>query len=148
ELVEAPGGRALLSQAESSAHEGGLDRADGRKLEHLESEIVGRACAGQKLPKDAMLGLVPAELGRVARKRRLPRGRKDRDAEQIRVDEEMLAGRDPLAHRRQVESIARAAEEAVRNPEPPRARAKDPVYEVPMVQLGRVNAVEDDRHRA
>jgi transcription regulator MmyB-like protein len=36
----------------------------------------------------------------------LPRGRKDRDAEQIRIDEEMLAGRDPLAHRRQVESIA------------------------------------------
>ena len=26
--------------------------------------------------------------------RRLPRGRKDRDAEQIRIDEEMLAGRD------------------------------------------------------
>ena len=30
--------------------------------------------------------------------RRLPRGRKDRDAEQIRIDEEMVAGRDPLAH--------------------------------------------------
>jgi hypothetical protein len=50
---------------------------------------------GQKLPKYAMLGLDPAELGGVARKRRLARGRKDRDAEQIRIDEEMLAGRNP-----------------------------------------------------
>src|SRR5262245_39276215 len=85
ELVEAPAGRALLPQAESSARERGLDRADGRKLEHLESEIVGRACAGQRLPKHAMLGLDAAQLGRVARKRRSPRGRTDRDAEQVRI---------------------------------------------------------------
>src|SRR5262245_29435671 len=69
ELVEAPGGRALLPQAESGGHEGGLDRADGRKLEYLESKIVGRACAGQKLAEHAMLGLDSAELGGVARER-------------------------------------------------------------------------------
>src|SRR5262245_40092923 len=81
ELVEAPGGRALLPQAESGVREGSLDLADARKLEHLESKIVRRACAGEKLPEHAMLGLVPAQLGGVARERRFPRGGKDRDAE-------------------------------------------------------------------
>src|SRR5262249_62010225 len=129
EIVEAPGGRPLSPQAEPGAHERALDRADARKLEDLESEIVGRAGAGQRLPEHAMLGLDAAELGSVACERRLAAGGSDRDAEQVRIDEEMLAGRDPLADRRQVESIARAAEEAVRNPEPFRARAKEPLDE-------------------
>ncbi len=46
-----------------------------------------------------MLGLVPAEFGGIARELRLLRVRKDRDAEQIRVDEKVFAGRDPLPHR-------------------------------------------------
>src|SRR5262249_35487240 len=81
EIVESPGGRSLLPQAEPSARERTLDRADGRKLEDPESEIVGRTCAGQRLPEHARVGLDPAELGSVTRKRRLPRGRTDRDAE-------------------------------------------------------------------
>src|SRR5204862_7071325 len=76
EIVEAPGARAFLPQAETGAHEGCLDITDVVKDELLESEIVGWACAGERLPKHAVLGLVPGGLGRVARELRVPRLRK------------------------------------------------------------------------
>src|SRR5215469_1033920 len=49
EVVETARGRALLPQAESRTHERALDCAQSRELEHLEPEIVRRACAGQRL---------------------------------------------------------------------------------------------------
>src|SRR5262249_59907486 len=96
----------------------------------------------------AVLGLVTGGLGRVARELRVPRLRKRRDADQIRIDEERLAPRDPLADRGQVERIVRAAEEDVRNPETLRARVEVLADEVPVVKLGGVDRVEGDRHFA
>src|SRR5262249_9261132 len=148
EVVEAPGARAFVPQAETGAYEGGLDVTDVVKDELLESEIVRRACAGQRLPEHAVLGLVPGGLGRVPRELRVPRLRKRRDADQIRIDEERLASRDSLADGGQVERIVRAAEEAVRNPEVLRARVEVLADEVPMAQLGGVDRVERDRNFA
>ena len=59
-----------------------------------------------------MLRLDRGKLGRVARKLRATRGGTRRDADQIGVDEQVLASRDPLPDRGQVESVAGAAEEA------------------------------------
>src|ERR687887_2580604 len=55
EVVEATGARAFLSQAEAVADQGGFDITDVVKDELLESEVVGRACAGQRLPKHSVL---------------------------------------------------------------------------------------------
>src|SRR4029453_3150050 len=148
EVVEATGARAFLSQAEAGADQGGFDITDVVKEEPLESEVVGRACAGERLPKHAVLGLVPGGLGRVARELRVPRLRKRRNADQIRIDEERLAPGDSLANRGQVERIVRAAEEAVRNPEALRAWVEVLADEVPVIKLGCVDGVEGERHFA
>src|SRR3954449_13241930 len=116
EVVEATGGRSLLAEAKAGALGGTGDLADPGEFEVGESEVVGRARAGERLPEQPVLGLVRGELGRVARVRGVPGGRERRDPEQIRVDEQVLAGRDSLADRRQVERIALAAVEAVRDP--------------------------------
>ena len=137
-----------MPKAETGAHEGGLDVTDVVEGELLESEIVGRALAGQRLPEHAVLELTAGDLGRVARQLPAPRLRKRGDGDQIRIDEERLASRDPLADRRQVERIVRAAEEAVRNPEVGRARVEVLANEVPMVQLGGVDGVEGGRRFA
>src|SRR3954471_12529120 len=113
EVVEATGGRSLLAEAEAGALSGSGDLADAIEFEVGESEVVGRAHAGERLPEQPVLGLVRGELGRVARVPELPGGREGRDPDQIRVDEQVLAGRDSLADRRQVEGIALAAIEAV-----------------------------------
>ena len=63
--MEAPWARAFLPKAETGAHAGGLDVTDVL----LESEIVGRPLAGQRLPKDAVLGLVTGGLGSQKRER-------------------------------------------------------------------------------
>src|SRR4051812_72066 len=68
-VVEATGGRALLAEAKASALGGSRDLADAIEFELRESEVVGRACAGERLPEHAVLGLVRGELGRVARVR-------------------------------------------------------------------------------
>src|SRR3954454_25126995 len=113
EVVEATGGRPLLAEAKAGALGGSGDLADAIEFEVRESEIVGGACAGEGLPQQPVLGLVRGELGRVARVRGLPGGRERRDPEQIRIDEQVLASRDSLADRRQVERIALATVEAV-----------------------------------
>jgi hypothetical protein len=69
------------------------------------------------LPKHAVLGLVPGGLGRVARELRVPRLRKRRNADQIRIDEERLAPGDSLANRGQVERIVRASVVDVKTPQ-------------------------------
>src|SRR5206468_6951608 len=111
EVVEATSGRPLLAEAKAGALGGSRDPADAIEFELRESEVVGRACAGERLPEQAVLGLVRGEFGRVARVRRLPGGGERRHPEQIRVDEQVLAGRDSLADRGQVERIVCAAEE-------------------------------------
>jgi hypothetical protein len=146
--VEASGGCTLLPEAEPGLFGGGSDIADVVMEELFECEGVGWVCAGERLSKDAMLGLVSGGLGAVARKSGAPRLGERRHADQVRIDEERLAGRDPFADRRQVEGIARATEEAVRDPEPLRARPEVLADEVPMVQLGGVDGVEDGRYVA
>src|SRR3954470_4149276 len=110
EVVKAAGAPALLAQAETGAHERFLDLTDAIELEHCEPKVVGGACAGQRLPEQAMLRLDRGQLGRVARKLRAPGGGTRRDADQVGVDEQVLARRDPLPDRCQVESIAGTAE--------------------------------------
>src|SRR4051812_20853021 len=68
-VVEATRGDPLLAEAEASALGGSRDLADAIEFELRESEVVGRACAGERLPEQAVLGLVRGELGRVARVR-------------------------------------------------------------------------------
>src|SRR3954449_12170 len=68
-VVEATGGRPLLAETKTSALGGSRDLADAIEFERRESEVVGRACAGERLPEQAVLGLVRGELGRVARVR-------------------------------------------------------------------------------
>src|SRR5689334_20768445 len=63
EIVEGSDARALSPQAETGVQEGGLDIIHVVEWEPFESEIVGRACTGQCLPKHAMLGFVPGGLG-------------------------------------------------------------------------------------
>jgi hypothetical protein len=75
----------LLAEAEAGALGGRGDLADAIEFVVRESEVVGRVCAGERLPEQAVLGLVRGELGRVARVRGLPGGRERRDAEQVRV---------------------------------------------------------------
>src|SRR4051794_10993740 len=68
-VVEATGGRPLLTEAKTRALGGSRDLADAIEFELRESEVVGRICAGERLPEQAVLGLVRGELGRVARVR-------------------------------------------------------------------------------
>src|SRR5437762_12122643 len=63
EVVEATGARALLSQTEAGPDQGGLDITDLVKDELLESAVVGRACARERLTTHAELGLLPGGLG-------------------------------------------------------------------------------------
>src|SRR3954462_3947059 len=58
EVVEATGGRSLLAEAKAGALGGSGDLADAIEFEVRESEIVGRACAGERLPEQPVLGLV------------------------------------------------------------------------------------------
>src|SRR3954449_10297327 len=69
EVVEATGGRPLLAEAKAGALGGSRDLADAIEFELRESEVVGRACASERLPEQAVLGLVRGELGRIARVR-------------------------------------------------------------------------------
>src|SRR3954463_6943649 len=68
-VVEATGGRPLLAEAKASAFGGSRDLADAIEFELRESEVVGRTCASERLPKDAVFGLVRGELGGVTRVR-------------------------------------------------------------------------------
>src|SRR3954449_481328 len=56
-VVEATGGRPLLAEAKAGALRGSRDLADAIEFEVRESEVVGRACAGERLPEQAVLGL-------------------------------------------------------------------------------------------
>src|SRR3954470_17850268 len=67
EVVEATGGRALLAEAKAGALGGSRDIADAIEFELGESEVVGRARAGERLPEHAVFGLVRGDLGRVTR---------------------------------------------------------------------------------
>src|SRR3954468_11586598 len=72
EVVEATGGCSLLAEAKAGALGGSGDLADAIEFEVGESEVVGRARAGERLPEQPVLGLVRGELGRVARVRGVP----------------------------------------------------------------------------
>src|SRR4051794_20399449 len=64
EVVEAAGSAPLLAEAETGALGGSGDLADAIEFEVREPEVVGRACAGERLPEQPVLGLVRGELGR------------------------------------------------------------------------------------
>src|SRR3954462_194106 len=51
EVVEATGGRPLLAEAKPGALGGSGDLAEAIEFEVRESEVVGRACAGERLPE-------------------------------------------------------------------------------------------------
>src|SRR3954467_2557070 len=55
EVVEATGGRPLLAEAKAGTLGGSRDLADAIEFELRESEIVGRACAGERLPEQPVL---------------------------------------------------------------------------------------------
>src|SRR3954452_21187696 len=58
EVVEATGGRPLLAEAKAGALGGSGDLADAIEFEVGESEVVGGARAGERLPEQPVLGLV------------------------------------------------------------------------------------------
>src|SRR5262249_36427072 len=91
EVIEASRARGLPPESDPGAHEGGLDLTHTLEGEQLESAVVGRTRARERLPQPAGLGLVAGCLGRVARKLRVSRLRERRDSNEIGIDEKSLA---------------------------------------------------------
>jgi hypothetical protein len=140
--VEAPGARALLAEPEPGPFESRLDHVHAVELELGEAEVVGRARVDQRLRQHSVFGLHRGELSHVARKRRTSSGGKRSHANQIGVREQRLARHEGIADRRQAQSVARAAEDDVGDPELLRLRAEVVADEAPVIELCGVRAVE------